>query len=362
MEKTANPSMITLARESRGMSQTGLAQRLSVSQAAVSKLESGQIKAEGELLAKLSAILEYPEAFFCRPFKLYPAGMQFYRKHKTLPAGMGRKIEAVLNLYRHHVSQLLLAAELHFLPIPECDIDDYGDPRKVARYVRQYLNLPRGPIVDLTAVLESMGIVIIPFDPGTRLFSGVSTIVNTDTQVILINSTMPGDRYRWTLAHEFAHIVMHRLPSDDMETEADAFAGEFLMPSEQIKPHLRNLSIAQLASLKRIWRVSMNGILTNAHKIKAVNDWSARRLRMNMASEGITRLQEPRELDFPQEPPYLLSDLLSFHLNEAGFSLQDLSSLLGLFMPEFMRLYNPSETDGSPRIQPKHRLKLALVR
>jgi Zn-dependent peptidase ImmA (M78 family)/transcriptional regulator with XRE-family HTH domain len=351
-----------LARESRGMSQTKLAHILSVSQAAVSKLESGQIKAEGELLTKLSAVLEYPEAFFCRPFKLYPAGMQFYRKHKTLPAGMGRKIEAVLNLYRHHVGQLLLAAELQFLQIPECDIDDYGDARKVARYVRQYLQLPRGPVMDLTAVLESMGIVIIPFDPGTRLFSGVSTIVNTDTQVILINSTMPGDRYRWTLAHEFGHIVMHRLPTDNMEAEADAFAGEFLMPSDQIKPHLRNLNIPQLASLKRVWRVSMNGILTNAHKIKVVNDWNARLLRMKMASEGITRLQVPPALDFPQETPSLLSDLLSFHLDEAGFSLEDLSSLLGLFMPEFMRLYNPSTSGEAPRIRPKNKLKLAIVR
>lgn len=362
MEKTANPSMITLARESRGMSQTKLARDLNVSQAAVSKLESGQIKAEGELLARLSAVLNYPEAFFCRPFKLYPAGMQFYRKHKTLPAGMGRKIEAILNLYRHHVSQLLLAAELNLLQMPECDIDDYGDARKVARYVRQYLQLPRGPIADLTAILESMGIVIIPFDPGTRLFSGVSMIVNTDTQVILINSTMPGDRYRWTLAHEFGHIVMHRLPTDDMEAEADAFAGELLMPSDQIKPHLRNLSVAQLASLKRVWRVSMNGILTNAQKIKAVTEWSARLLRIAMAKEGITRLQEPRALDFPQETPTLLSDLLSFHLDEAGFSLEDLSSLLGLFMPEFLRLYNPSTSGESPRVRPKNRLKLALVR
>lgn len=362
MEKTANPSMITLARESRAMSQTKLAHDLKISQAAVSKLESGQIKAEGELLTKLSAVLEYPEAFFCRPFKLYPAGMQFYRKHKTLPAGMGKKIEAVLNLYRHHVSQLLLAADLNFVQIPECDIDDHGSARKVARAVRQYLQLPRGPISDLTSVLESMGIVIIPFDPGTRLFSGVSTIVNTDTQVILINSKMPGDRFRWTLAHEFGHIVMHKLPTDEMEGEADAFAGEFLMPTDEIRPHLRNLTVTQLASLKRVWRVSMNGILTNGQKIKAVTEWSGRLLRMKMAKEGITRLQEPDALDFPQETPSLISDLLSFHLNDAGFTLEDLSELLGLFVPEFMRLYNPSTFGETPRVQPKNKLKLALVR
>lgn len=362
METTANPSMITLARESRGMSQTKLAHELKISQAAVSKLESGQIKAEGELLTKLSVILKYPEAFFCRPFELYPAGMQFYRKHKTLPAGMAKRIEAILNLYRHHVSQLLIAAELDFIQTPECDVDDYGDARKVAKAVRQYLTLPRGPIEDLTAVLESMGILVIPFDPGTRLFSGVSTIVNTETHAILINSKMPGDRFRWTLAHELGHIVMHRLPNDEMEAEADAFAGEFLMPANEIKPHLRDLTVTQLSSLKRVWRVSMNAILTNAQKIKAISEWNARALRIKMAQSGITRLHEPAALDIPQETPKTLPDLLNFHLNDAGFSIADLSALLGLFIPEFMRLYNPSDFGEAPRVRPKSRLKLALVR
>jgi Zn-dependent peptidase ImmA (M78 family) len=356
MDKTANPSMITLARESRGMSQTTLSKKLHITQAAVSKLESGQIKADGELLAKLADKLDYPEEFFCRPFDIYPAGMQFYRKHKTLPAKAARQIEARLNLYRHHVSQLLIEAEREFVSIPECDVDDYGDARKVAAAMRQYLRVPRGPIQDLSAVLESMGIVIIPFDPKTRLFSGVSMIVNTETHVILVNSEMPGDRLRWTLAHEFGHIVMHQLPNDEMEAEADAFAGEFLMPTDQIKPHLRDLTVVKLASLKRLWRVSMNAILTNAHKIKAINDWQSRILRMEMAQNGITRLHEPPELDIPKEEPTLLQSLLNFHLDELRFSVNDLASLVGLLVPEFMRLYNPSQ---SPGFSPK--LKLASI-
>lgn len=351
MEKIANPSMITLARESRGMSQTKLADELHVTQAAVSKLESGQIKAEGELLAKLSGALKYPEDFFCRPFDIYPAGMQFYRKHKTLPAKAARQIEAILNLYRHHVSQLLIAAEQEFISVPECDVDDYGDARKVATAMRQYLRLPRGPIKDLSAVLESMGIVIIPFDPKTRLFSGVSILVNTETHVILVNSQMPGDRLRWTLAHEFGHIIMHQLPNDEMEAEADAFAGEFLMPTDEIKPHLRNLTVSQLASLKRVWRLSMNAILTNAHKINAINDWQSRILRMEMAQSGITRLQEPAALNIPREEPSLLRNLLNFHLDDLNFSVNDLADLVGLFVPEFMRLYNPSRPSYSPKLR-----------
>ncbi|MBK7012326.1 MAG: ImmA/IrrE family metallo-endopeptidase [Xanthomonadales bacterium] len=45
--------------------------------------------------------------------------------------------------------------------------------------------------------------------------------------MIFINKDVPGDRWRFTLAHELAHLVMHDIPKPDMEDEADEFASEF---------------------------------------------------------------------------------------------------------------------------------------
>lgn len=356
----ANSKMITLARESRGISQKALAKRLGITQAAVSKLEGGRIKAVGGLLTLLTEVLGYPESFFCRQYEIYPPGMGFYRKHKTLPAKIANRIEAALNIYRLHVSQLLLSTEIDFTPIPECDVDEYGSARQVARAVRQYLQLPRGPIENVTEALERMGIVIVPFDPQTRLFSGVSMLVNTENYVVLINSQMPGDRFRWTLVHELAHIVMHRLPSDIMEDEADEFAGEFLMPYEELDPDLKNLTIEKLAALKRRWKVSMGAIVTHGHKLKLISDWHQRVIRIELAEHGVIRTQEPRELNFPIEQPALLPELLDFHFNELNYSLSELSDLLGLYEAEFLQTYKPSIP--KPTVVPKQKLSLVHSR
>jgi Zn-dependent peptidase ImmA (M78 family)/DNA-binding XRE family transcriptional regulator len=341
MNNIANPVMITLARESRGKSQTDLANDLGITQAAISKLEKGQLTADGELLEKLCRIFEYPESFFCRNFEIYPPPMQFYRKHKTLPAKIAKKIEAAINIYRLHVEQLLKSSEIDFIPIPECDIDEYdGSAREVAKAVRQYLRLPRGYIRNMTDVIESMGIIIIPFDAGTHQFSGMTSIVNTENYVILVNSRMGGDRLRWTLAHELGHIIAHRMPTDKMEAEADEFASEFLMPFAEIAPELKNLDVKKLAALKRHWKVSIGSIVTTATKTKMLTDWEQRQLRAKLADFGVTRTREPKELDIPVETPSLLNELLEFHLMELGYSIDQLCESFGLYNREFYQIYN----------------------
>lgn len=341
MIKTANPTMITLARELRGVRQKDLAKKLKITQAAISKIEAAQLVPENNLVSKIASSLEYPDSFFYEPFEIYPTGMQFYRKHKTLPAGFSKKIEAAINVYRLHITKLLNAAEIDFVEIPESNVEEYDSASQIARAVRQYLRLPRGTIKNLTELLESLGIIIIPFDAGTRLFSGVvSLVVNTENYVIMVNSQMPPDRLRWTLAHEFGHILMHRYPSKTMEEEADEFAGEFLMPYEELKPQLKDMSIKNLAALKRYYRVSISGILTYAHKRGIISEWHHRQLRIELAKEGITRTKEPN-LNLIKEEPTLLKELIDFHLNELNYSVDQLSNLLGLLPLEFLRLYKP---------------------
>lgn len=341
MIKTANPTMITLARELRGKRQNELADELKVTQAAVSKIESGQILADDKQIAQLSKFLHFPESFFYEPFEIYPAPMQFYRKHKTLPKRFARSIEATINAYRLHISKLLKSAEIEFTEIPDCDLDEYESASEVARAVRQYLRLPCGAVDSIVDILEELGIVVISFDAGTRLFSGVvSLVVNTENFIIMVNSQMPPDRLRWTLAHELAHLIMHRLPTKTMEEEADEFAGEFLMPSEDLAYELENIDVEKLAGLKRYYKTSMSAIVTSANKRGLLSDWKARNLWVELAKQKITRKQEPT-LNLEKEEPTLLNELVDYHLNELEYTVGELSQFLGLMQDEFLQMYQP---------------------
>jgi len=58
------PNRITLARESRGMSQAQLAEKLGVSSQQLSEWERGQVKPGADNLAKIMTALESPATFF----------------------------------------------------------------------------------------------------------------------------------------------------------------------------------------------------------------------------------------------------------------------------------------------------------
>jgi Zn-dependent peptidase ImmA (M78 family)/transcriptional regulator with XRE-family HTH domain len=341
MEKTVNPAMITLARGSLGLTQTDLADKIGVPQGRLSKIESGQILCPPEILVSLVRALKFPEKFFYQTFEVYPAGMHLYmyRKHKTLPAKNLSRIAAWMNLYRFHVKRLLDAAEIEYNEVPHLDIDEFDNVRQIARAVRQYASIPPGPIENMTSVVEDMGIVVVPFNPGTRLFAGASMLTEKPNYVAVVNSQMPGDRWRWTLAHELGHMVMHRLPTMNMENEADEFAAEFLMPSQEIGQYLSDLTLERLASLKRYWRVSIFAILQHAVRLGKITERHQRTLITRLANNGITRLKEPAELSIPLEKPTLLLELVDFHANELGYSAEQMGDLLSFDVHRFLNQY-----------------------
>jgi Zn-dependent peptidase ImmA (M78 family) len=208
----------------------------------------------------------------------------------------------------------------------------------VAKAVRQYLMLPRGPVKNMTTALEDFGVVVVPFDPGTHMFSGASLLTEKPNYVTVVNASMPGDRWRYTLAHELGHIVMHSLPTPNMEEEADRFASEFLMPSDEIGPYLSDLTMDKLASLKKYWNVSMAAILKHAQVHGKITERQYRLLWEKMGKAGY-RMREPAELDVPVEKPTILPQLLELHLKELGYTTEQLCDKLAADPEEFARLY-----------------------
>jgi len=341
MNRTVNAAMVVLARESSGLTQLALAKLLGITQGKLSKMESGQIPVTSDVLAALVHELDYPEKFYYQTFEVYPAGMHLYlfRKHKTMPARDLSRITALMNIYRSHIRNLLDAAEIDFKPVPEYEVEEFDSVATIAHAVRQYAHIPSGPIKNLTETLEDLGIVVVPFDPGTRMFAGASMLSEKPNYVVLINSQMPGDRFRWTLAHELAHMVMHRFPTLDMEGQANDFAAEFLMPGNEIGQYLSDLTLERLASLKRYWGVSMFSILQHALRLGKITERHHRTLIGRLARAGVTRLREPAELSIPVEVPSLLNELIDFHATELGYDADQLSDLLAIKPTTFLDRY-----------------------
>lgn len=64
---TFNPDMLRIARDLRGMSQTELVQKMgNITQAALSKIEKGDIKPSDETKFNIAKTLNFPERFFTK--------------------------------------------------------------------------------------------------------------------------------------------------------------------------------------------------------------------------------------------------------------------------------------------------------
>ena len=116
------------------------------------------------------------------------------------------------------------------------DIDEYHDPTEVARQVRSLWRVPSGPIDHLIRLLESVGVLVHTRPLGTAAQDAVSTWPRGRPAIMLVNSGLPPDRLRFTVAHELGHLVMHSMPSDTQEREANLFAAEFLAPLKRSGP------------------------------------------------------------------------------------------------------------------------------
>lgn len=351
-----NPEMLTLARESRGFTQSELAKRLGVTQGKLSKVENGMLGTPTEMLPTLSEALDYPTDFFFQTSKIYGPGISelYHRKRQTLPKKVLYKTHAHINIRRMHISKLLRAVEIDECHVPHHDIGEYdGRVEEIARAVRASWRLPHGPITNLTQTIEDAGAVIIPCEFGTRKIDAISQWISGEPPMLFINRDLPGDRLRFSLSHELAHLVMHQTSHPDQEKQADRFAAEFLMPEADIKASLTNISLPKLATLKQHWKVSMNALLKRAGDLGRLTLSQTRYLWKKMSMAGY-RTSEPSGTDIPQECPTLLQEIINAHFSDLKYSVSELSHVLVLHEHELRSLY-PVPNDGS---KPKPHLSL----
>lgn len=334
-----SPEMLILARESRGLTQSELAAMTSISQGNISKYEGGLLNVSREHLEKFVSILHYPETFFSLNESRFDFGSSctYHRKRQTLPVHELKLLLAKSNLLRIHVTQLLKGVDLEtdnlFLRLDVADYD--GDIEEIARVVRRSWHLPFGPVNNLIRVIEDAGAIVYLCSFGTRKLDAISQWIPSThlglPPIFLVNADMPGERIRFTLAHEIGHVIMHRVPTSNMEEEADRFAAEFLMPCHNIAPDLSSITLPKLARLKPYWKASMAALMRRALDLGKITQRQYRTLNEQMGKQGY-RINEPYPL--PIEKPSVLNEIIDVYRNEYNYSISDLSKLIYLYEDE----------------------------
>lgn len=367
MEKF-NHHMLTLAREARALTQVELSERLELGQGTLSKYEAGILVPPDEVIDSFGDALGFPTSFFHEQGTPYGMPPFHYRRRKKLSAKLLGRIVAEMNIRRIHVKKLLQSFDWKTNGfIPEIDRDEYRGrgkayltPEDAARVVREAWMVPRGPVDNVINLLEMKGGVVIHCDFGTDLIDAMSQRIDGMPVLFFVNVNAPADRVRFTLAHELGHMVLHTVTvkaDDEMEDEADAFAGAFLLPADDIRPQLRRFELRQLANMKRYWKVSMAAIAVRAERLKLITPYQSKTFWIEMSRLGYKK-HEPNEP--AKEHPKLLRQMVAFHLNKLGYSVAELAKLLCVRVSEFSEMYRP-EVLGGPIGPGGERPRLRLV-
>ena len=341
-EPVFNPDMLRLAREAREMTQSELAKAAGVTQALVSKLEHGLIaQPSDEVTEGFAHALSFPVAYFHQRDRAIGLPAYHQRQRLKLAAKPLARIGAVINIRRQHVLRLMRSYETDIAkPIPQIDLIESGlTPEKVAERLRAYWLLPRGPVPSVVDTIEHAGGIVVLTGFNTALLQGISFRSEGLPPLFFMNRDVSGDEFRYALARELGHLVMHTVPEDDavMEEQARRFAAAFLMPAADIKPYLIEPKLSSLGRVKAFWKVSIRALIERARDLNLVTEHQYKALGTQYAKAF--KNGEPHEIE--PERPWRLAEVVRYHREELGYSLADLAKLLVAREQDIERAYLP---------------------
>lgn len=334
--------MIVLARESRGITQLELSEKIGMSRANLGKIENGDIGIKEDAIEAIAEATNYPVSFFLLDSDVYPEHL-IYRKRDKVAAGLLTPINARVNIIRFHVEKLISATGFLNPELPLFEVSEKNTPQAIAQKVRKAWKIDTPLISNLVKLLEENGIAIASFDFGTERVDSRCIMTGSKHPIIIFNKTLLGDRQRFSLAYQLGHLLMHTAFQVDWERdiahEANLFAAEFLMPEKEIRIDFEpGVSLPLLAHLKIKWKASMISLLYRADDLGFLTP-NQKRYLIQQFNEQRLRRREPVELDIEVEKPALIRRWISEVKAKKKLDTNNTAAFLNLKTNEFIEMY-----------------------
>lgn len=339
---------IRQARLAAGMTLAALGELVGVTHTAIQKYEKGTLTPPSSQLLKLARACGIRVEYFFRTHQvelLQPEFRKLVSFRKTAQEALKIK---VVDLVEKRVELLGFFPEspiLAFEPpagLPQ-KINSLEELEAFSDQVRDAWKLGMDPISDLTDALEALGLLVIVVDEENAGFSGLTATARVGDgrlyPIVAVSSRWPGDRQRFTLAHELGHLLLSgRLAADiDEEKACNRFAGAFLAPkiavNQLIGQHRRGLEWQELYALKHEFGLSMTGWLQRAKQCGVISDEIHLSMFKRFSAKG-WRKCEPGD-PVPKEHPRLFEHLVYRALAEQYVSESKAAELLGIPMLRF---------------------------
>ncbi len=335
------------ARKAAGLSLRDLGKSVGVSHAAITKYKDGIAMPSSDILIGLSRTLNVRTEYFFRPESVALEGIE-YRKRSSLPK---KRLDAITH---EVIDQIERRIELENLfpqsPVKAfttvdglaASIEAMDQIEEVAERVRNAWDLGSDPIPDLIDVLETNGIRVFMIEADAdNKFDGLAARVS-GMPIVVVGRYWPGDRQRFTLAHEVGHLMLEgRLPADlDEEMACNSFAGAFLFPRasvlQELGEHRNAIELKELGLLKEEFGLSMAGILYRARSLGIISTAYREEQAKLFRFKGWYRKEPGR--DYPTEKAHIFEQLVFHALAEEYIGESKAAELMNMPLQQFRRV------------------------
>lgn len=333
------------ARDAKGLSLRELEAAIHglVSAQAIGKYERNEMMPGSTVLLAIAKVLDVSPDFLLSEREIELVGVDF-RKAPQAGAKEERAVEAaVLDRVERYLELEELIPNADFIwdapKDSEFDIHRIEDAEKAADKLRSIWQLGIDPIPAMAELLEEKGVKVIALNlpenvSGSKAF--VKRPQSKEVPVIVVNGGHNGERQRFTLAHELAHLVLRfeTLSDVDQEKAADRFAGAFLMAKEMMQRllgvHRKLISLGELAELKKIFKVSIASLVVRCSQLEILPKATYGRLWGQIRSLGWNSLGSNEPHRFPPEVPQRMERMCMRAVSEGSISEAKAAELLGI--------------------------------
>ena len=269
-----------MARTMRGHSMQSLSDLLDgkLSKQAISKYENGEALPRKRNLVELAKALNVKLDFFDREASI--AINPSFRKMDSLGKKHQDKIVELTRDFveRYIKAEHLVGESLSFNYLKKYNCSSLEQAEDVAIKLRKDWDLGADPLHNIVETLEEKGIKVLRVYVEEDSFSGLSSPIEQDHAVIVINTKHNIDRQRFTALHELAHLVLsfpEELSIKEKEKICNRLAGALLIPKnvaiKELGSRRKMILLPELIIIKGQYGISPQAMMKRAAELSIIN-------------------------------------------------------------------------------------------
>ncbi|HJQ76482.1 MAG TPA: ImmA/IrrE family metallo-endopeptidase [Acidimicrobiia bacterium] len=298
---TEFPTRLRRLRLMRRWDQADLARRIGFSAALISQIERGRAAPTDEQVRKIADAFGYSVDFLTNELGLSETTRPMLRAYSDASKRESDARVAACITAVEYIRLLGLKALPDLTPsYASTDADNDQDLQDIANELRDLASIETGDVVsNMIRAAERLGCIVLPFPSELGRHWGLSLRSDGLPVICVANSeSVPGDRQRFTVAHELAHLALHshlppprdRTESNTLERQANRVAAAFLTPADALVEHLEQeggrITLNTLLQIKSVWGVSVKSLVGRFKELGRLDSDQARSLYKQISSRG----------------------------------------------------------------------------